>query len=158
MDAERDAEDLRIAWGWMDSSPRWFRESLATWKETLDEFIEDAEREMIYGIYLEGEITAVIRFIPDKNQMFDLHLYAKRKTPFDVLLQGCRSIKAYLFDKGVKGLYGWINTRHRGVIRLYRELGFTDNGARETKGEAHGRPLEWMNFVSVNEKVIDLNA
>lgn len=156
LDPEKDREYLREAWHFSDSAPQWFKDASSAWKETFEEFAAGVENEMVYGVFTDDALTAAVRLIPDEKMFFDIHLYAKRKTPFDVLLQAGESVKQYLFDRGVKCFYGWICEKNRGVIRLYRELGFVHNGATEIKGEYRGRPILWLNMICPNPKFIDL--
>lgn len=155
LDEKKDVELLREAWSWSDASARWFREANDAWKETFEDFLKSAKDEMLFGVYAE-ELTAVIRLIPAGGQIYVIHLYAKRKTPLEVLVSAGNTLKEYLYNKGVNGFFGWIPTRNRSIIRLYEMLGFRFSGYRQYKPGESGRVFEWRQMIS--HKNIEQNA
>jgi hypothetical protein len=149
LDTEKDEQTLREAWNWSRAAPRWFRESLECFKESEDEFIEATRNEMLF-LVTDTEPTAVIRLVPTGEKRFTIHLYAKRKTDFEVLTQAGLSLKKYLFDKDIARAFGgWIPPQNRGVIKLYHALGFQFSGLRCFRGQIRGRVAEWLYMASV---------
>jgi hypothetical protein len=147
LNEQKDIELLREAWAWRDSAPQWFK-SLNTENETWDEFIANAHEELLIGIFDES-LLAVIRLVQHRLGLFELHLMTRRKADWNILLQAGLSAKQYLFDKKVaQTFFGWIPRRNKGIVRLYRALGFVHNGERCYKGQTHGRPIEWLLFQS----------
>lgn len=157
LDPEKDMDLLREAWDWRDDAPRWFQESLAIDKESWDDFVSGSKDEWHYGIFSDG-LMAVVRLIQSSPRVFNIHLSARRKTDFEVLLTAGKSIRDYLFDKGVLGFYGYLPTVNRGVSKLYEELGFTDTGIRVFKGQIRGRVGELKHYALLNQKMFASNG
>ncbi len=144
LDETKDVEELKTAWSWFEETPAWFKESLASSKETLADFLRSAENELLIGIF-EKQITAVLRIVP-QNGVYELHLMAKRRTDWGILVQAFASVRDFLSERGIDKFGGWIPKKNRAIIRLYRSLGFQYNGIRCFQGKTHGKIIEWYYF------------
>jgi hypothetical protein len=146
-----DEELLKEAFGWQDNAPDWFKQSQATEDETLDDFLETAKDKLFYGIF-DNEFTALIRLNPFSQKVFSIDLFAKRKTDWSVLAEAALSLKHYLYDNDVcHGFFGWIPDKNRGIVRLYKFLGFSHNGIVCYKGQYHGKVVRWLLMASKRE-------
>lgn len=154
LNIDKDMPIITEAWNWRFTAPKWFRESLDIWKEDFDEMLAAMPNELHYGVFVDDQPTAVIRLIEERGQIFNIHLSAKRKTDFEVLLQAGSSVRDYLFDRGVKSFYGFLPTVNRGVSHLYERLGFTDTGIRIYKGTIRGKTGEFKHYSLVNPKLL----
>lgn len=150
LDETKDRSILETAWNWSQGAPNWFKNALAVHKETLKDFLHESANELIIGIFIDNEPQSVVRFVPMANGLYELHLMAKRKTDFNILLQACESIKQYVFDNGIKRLGGWIPARNRHIVRLYKLLGFNQRGQIVREGTFHGRDIVWVYFEKSN--------
>lgn len=137
-----EIELFEEAWGWVEGAPDWFKATFSAWGETKSEFFESAENEMRFGLFDNG-LTAVIRLVPVK-EYYCLHLYARKKTNFELLTAAGLGLRDYLTAKGVKGFFGWIAPQNRSVVRLYKLLGFEYLGITKYKGHFKTKPIEWM--------------
>lgn len=138
----QDEKNLRTAWAWAENAPRWFTESQD--KETEEDFLSTADEKLFYGIF-DKEMTALIRLTPYSGKVFEIDLFADRKTDLNVLTEAGLSVRDYLIDKGIaKGFFGWISRQNRGIRKLYASLGFTACGIKCYRGKTHGRPVEWL--------------
>ncbi len=146
LNEQSDAELLREAWAWAETMPDWFKEVQAEHKETLNDFLDAAKDELIIGVFTECGLSAVIRFVPQMAGLYELHLMAKRGTDFEVLLNACQSIKFYVFDHGFRHLGGWAAEKNRPVVRLYRQLGFSQSADFKMQGTIHGKTAKWLFF------------
>lgn len=144
LDENKDESLLDTAWKWEREAPEWFKEVQSAHKETFIEFLTSAKTELLAGIFIDNNLSAVIRFVP-QDGMHELHLMAKRGTDFNLLLEACKSIKEYVFERGVEILGGWVARVNRPVIKLYRLLGFAHLDNR-TEGTVRGKPAEWWYF------------
>lgn len=144
---------LREAWGWQTEAPRWFRESQEAEAETLEHFLETAPDRLFYGIFEDEELKALIRLEPFRGRIFGIDLFARRDLSLEVLTSSGLSIKCFLYDRGVaNGFFGWIPRFNRGIVKLYRNLGFAPCGIRCFKGRTHGKAVEW--WLMTNKKEV----
>lgn len=150
LNIDKDMDVIKTAWGWRDTAPRWFRELLDVYKEPWSEYVENFPNELHYGVFTDGEPQAIVRLIEAHPWIYNLHLSAKRKTNFGVLVQAGLSLRDYLFDQGIHGFYGNIATINRGVCKLYEALGFIDTGRRTVKGTIHGKDVVWKQYSLVS--------
>lgn len=141
---ESEIDLLTEAWNWADEMPEWFKEFRAVHPETFESLI-GTENQLLIGVFFP-DLCALARFILCPNGTYDIHLYVKRKTDPEMLFNACQSIMYYLFDQGIKGLSGWIPKRHTGIVNLYKNLGFTNNGIRCFEGKVKGKLIEWLYF------------
>lgn len=135
---------LETAFHWADEMPDWYKEFQQIHLETFDSFIGTGNQ-LFIGVF-QGELRALARFVLCPNGIYDIHLYVKRKTDPEMLFNACQSIMYYLFDQGIKGLSGWVPSKHRGIVNLYKNLGFTNNGIRCFEGKVKGKLVEWLYF------------
>lgn len=154
LDSEKDRDVLVEAWNWRESAPKWFRESLEIFKESKEEYLEAAPRELHFGVFAENEATAVIRLVEEKPWVFCIHLSARRKTDFNLVLEAGLALRDYLFSQGVQSFYGWLPTVNRGVSKLYESLGFSDTGIRVFKGTIRGKTGVFRHYALVNPKML----
>lgn len=137
---ENETELLTTAYHWSDDAPDWFRQHQE--EESLDDFLSIGDR-LYYGVFAD-ELTAIVRLTPFSNMIFNIDLFAKRKTDWQILCEAGKSMKEYLFDNGVNGFFGWISSKNRAVIRLYEALGFSHNGLVCYRGQYHNRAVRWL--------------
>lgn len=135
---------LTEAWGWADSAPQWFQQSQDDANETLDDFLTPNESVLLVGIFVDETATAVIRLTQVREMIFAIDLFAHRKTDWQILLNAGLSVQEYLFEKGVKGFFGWIPSKNRPIVKLYQCLGFVHRGIKCRRGVMHGRSIKWM--------------
>lgn len=150
LDHEKDMPVLEEAWNWRNSAPQWFRDSLDIFKESWEEFLVAVPDELHYGIFVDEKPTAVVRLIEAYPAVYNIHLSAKRKTDFNIILDYGLRLRNFLFENEVKGMYGWIVKENRGVCHLYEQLGFTDTGIRCYKGMIGNRLGEFRHYAIIN--------
>lgn len=143
-----DRKLLRDAWRWINDFPEWFRDSFNIHKESLSQFLLDSKNELLIGIFIDNQISSVIRFVPMHNNLYELHLMTKRGMDFEVLFRACLSIKAYVFDHGMTRIGGWIPTKNRHIIKLYKMLGFYQRGEIKKQGMIKKTVGVWCYFES----------
>jgi hypothetical protein len=141
---ESETELLTTAFHWADEMPDWYKEFQAIHLESLESFI-GSENQLFIGVF-QDDLVALTRFILCPKGFYDIHLYVKRRTDPEMLFTACESIMYYLLDQGIKGLSGWIPVKHKGIVNLYRNLGFIHNGIRCFEGKVKGKIVEWLYF------------
>lgn len=148
LDSDKDRDLLIEAWHFRDTAPRWFRECLDIFKETLGEYLENSRDEFHFGVFDE-RLLAVVRLIPETPGVWNIHLSARKGTPVEVLLAAGLNIKERMFEHGAS-FYGYIYHRNRTICRLYESLGFEDSGLRVYKGQIRNKVVEWVHYVLLN--------
>jgi hypothetical protein len=147
LDEERDL--FIEAYNWRYDAPRWFQECLDIWKETLEDYLENAKDELHYGVWDDEVFVAVIRLIQDASGLFNIHLSVRRGTDWNVLLAAGNCLREFLRSVGVSGTYGYLPVINKSISKLYQCLGFSDTGIRVFKGVVHGRLMEWQHYLLV---------
>jgi hypothetical protein len=150
LNLEKDLDIVQEAWTWADTAPRWFRETLAITKESWEEYLANFPNELHYGVFVEDQPTAIIRLIEAAPFIFNLHLSAKRKTDFRVLVEAGLNLRDHLFEHGIIGFYGHLPVMNRSVSKLYEALGFEDTGVRSVDGQIRGKDVEWKQYGILN--------
>lgn len=150
LNIDNDLELFREAWSWRYAAPKWFQEALDIFKETFEEYLEAIPNELHYGVFIEGEISAIVRLVEIGPRVFNTHLYAKRKTDFGMLLEACQAIRDHLFAQGAIAYIGWIPSNNRSIARLYENLGLRETGMRCFKGTIRGRLAEFRHYCCIN--------
>lgn len=150
LDETKDADLLRMAWSWKEDAPKWFRDSVMVENETFEDFIKSAKDEILFGVFnaeyyhfKEPEPTAVIRLTAHFLDTYQIHLMAHRATDWQVLAQAGLSVKKYLEERGAS-FFGWIPARNRGIVRLYKFLGFVNKGVKCYRGKMRNRAILWL--------------
>lgn len=151
LDAVEDRDRLVEAYNWRETAPRWFRECLDVWKESLEEYLNSAADELHYGIWGGEEMLATVRLIPcEPAGTYNIHLNAKKGIDFEALFVGACTLRDFVFKQGKVHVYGYLPSINRGISQLYECLGFVDSGIRVFKGVVHGKVIEWKHYVIAN--------
>jgi hypothetical protein len=150
LDSEQDKDFLIEAWHFKDTAPRWFRECLDIFKETIDEYLESARDEFHFGVFDDEGLAATVRLIPERPTIWNLHLYARKGASLDILLAAGIDIRERMLPHGAT-FYGYLPVRNKGVSWLYEALGFVDSGLRLYKGVVHGKVVEWKHYIMWNK-------
>jgi hypothetical protein len=149
LDIDKDRELFIEAYNWRNRAPRWFRECLNIWKESLEEYLENAVTEFHYGVWVDGEFQASIRLIETVPRIFNIHLYARRGVNLEDLYVSGVTLRDFLVKQGIAGFYGYLPIINKGISHLYECLGFEDTGIRVFKGVIRGRVVEWKHYALV---------
>jgi hypothetical protein len=151
LDGDADRDLLIEAWHFRDTAPRWFRECLDIFKETKDEYLENAKGELHFGVFEDDRLDAVIRLIPEKPTVWNIHLSARKGIALETLLAAGVNVRERML-KHDASFYGYLPERNKGISRLYEALGFVDSGLRLYKGVVHGKVVAWKHFILLNEQ------
>ena len=150
---------LETAWKWHELAPKWFRDSYDAEDETKEDFLQNAGEPLLIGVFQDSAMTALLRFSEVAPDVCNIDLFAHRETDGEMLTTACFSVQKYLFDKGVKGLYGWTVKQNRFVVNLYKKLGFRHDGIKRFRGKIKNRPCEWLyfeNFLTSNANTVKI--
>jgi hypothetical protein len=149
LDSDTDRDLLIEAWHFRDTAPRWFRECLDIFKETKEEYLENSRDELHFGV-IDDQLLAVIRLIPEKQGMWNIHLSARKGTAPEVLLAAGLNVRERMVKHGAS-FYGYLPERNKTIGLLYEALGFVDSGLRIYKGVVHGKVVCWKHYWNLNK-------
>jgi len=141
-----NVELLRTAYNWQYDAPAWFQYCANVWKESEAEYLANAPNELHYGVFDNDDLVASVRLIEVVPYAMILHFSVKRQTTLNNLLEQLIAIKHHVINSPVQVLFGYIPSFNRGTINLYKQLGFTDTGARCYKGVWKGKSIKWLRF------------
>lgn len=152
LDVDKDKDLLIEAYDWRLTAPAWFRKCLDIFKETKEEYLENAKDEMHFGVFEDEEMKAVIRLVQDRPGVLNIHLSAKKGADIEMILAAGETLRDLLFEKGVQSFFGYLPTLNKGISKLYEALGFHDTGIRVYKGQIHNKVVCFRHYFLANPR------
>lgn len=150
LDPTDDEPLFHIAFGWLEDSPSWRRETEAIFG-TLDRVqylanTHDTHRIDI-GVFDGPEFVADVILTLRAKGVYEVHFEAApHADPTMVIEAGC-AIRDQMFGEyDMRTAYTWTPKWNRGVLRINKALGFKPTGVKMLRGTARKRLVDWVQF------------
>lgn len=150
-----DLEIFRAIWGWWDSTPRWFRETVSrpSWEKFQAETLSG--RFAYFGLF-DGEIIKGVivaeEIIPG---FFEIHTQAARRSDVREITKKAYAVGYYLFEKfGAREVSAWIPAYHHSNLAMAAKCGLERDGSRYIDGQTHKRLAIWVRLAMGRERYL----
>jgi hypothetical protein len=146
---------LRAAWGWSADAPVRFRRVLAVEVKGAEAFLAHANQPNVtnFGIWLDGEIAALLQFTEHAPGIYESHLSAQRGANLTTLTDACGDVMDYLFGEcSAALLFVWVWKRNRPVIQLCQDCGLYWDHRTRWQGLLNRHFLEWLRLSITKER------
>lgn len=148
---------LRQAFKWDADVPRWYRDSDAMCRPSLDVYLRMAhdEDQVDIGVFDGDEMVGLVTFDHKMNGVAEVRLSAKRGAPIDMLTEAAYQLRHQFFSLGMNAGVVWIAKRNRQIVKLCEVVGFVRD-VTMCRGVYHrpkgDRPIEWVRLITTREQ------
>lgn len=155
LDPVADSAHLTTAWGWLQDSPAWYRQSASIFgSDSLDTYLYNArqERRIDVGVFEKGELAAIIGLTLRSKHCYEVQLDAAHSAPIELLVTAGSEVRDYMLSYGMQQAFAWLPRWNRSVKRILGEIGFTSDYLMMFRGKLRGRPIEWQRYSFIAPK------
>lgn len=146
LDPIKDRGCFVEAYSWDKDYPRWYQDLEKIAHLPLDKFIDQAPERADFGLFVP-DLVGMISILRRAPQVFEGHVWAKRRTPIEPLGSfGAQLRESLQGDLDMKFGYVWIAQKNLPIKKLCAMIGLRPDGAIEIDGESHGRPIVWERY------------
>lgn len=159
LDPIADESLLRESFAWDRNAPQWYKDQDSVFgPQDVDDFLTMLKEpnHILIGIFDVGMIgLLVLEHVA--QDVFNAHLWAKRKAPFNVLAEGAYQVIQDFLRMGMKEGVVWVGEKNVGVRKLCDNIGFQHDGICMFKGSYRNRLIKWLRY-SVKAKAVELEV
>jgi hypothetical protein len=145
-----DESLFHIAFGWLEDSPSWRRETEAVFatldrEQYLQATLDPARIDI--GVFNGPEFIANVILTLRGMDIYEVHFEAAPDAdPKTIIAAGCQ-IRDLMFGQyGMQMAYTWTPKWNRGVLAINKALGFEPSGVMMIHGTARGRLIDWVQY------------
>jgi hypothetical protein len=147
LSVEEDFKLFREVYRWDRDYPRWYKDAEKVARLKFRTFIEQAKERADIGVF-DPEFTGLISVIKRTPEIYEGHVWARRKTSVETLAWAVFNVRESLEKElGMRAAYVWVVKRNRPVRKLCTMAGLMADGAKLIDGESHGKPITWVRHI-----------
>lgn len=149
LDPKKDGALFVTVFEWLLAAPEWLQTS-----EGIDPTVRITSirnpANVFIGIFVEGELSAVVSLTLTGKHIYEVSLEARRGTNLELIaLAGCE-IRDQMFRYGMQCAYTWTPRWNRPVLAVNKAIGFQPDNVSMWRGSVGDRTMEWVRYSLVN--------
>lgn len=147
LNALADESLFAQAYMWAQEAPRWFRESEEVFNgESFGDYHLKVCEENRFSVgFFENEIlVALMTFTEWAPGLLEVDLSAARGVNVKELGDSAFELRCQFFERGLKELFSFVDSRNKGAIGICHEAGLKEDGVEMYRGASGSKPIRWI--------------
>lgn len=147
LDPAADAALFALTFEWREAAPLWWRQADEAFgrRDFFDIYAAARDpRQADFGVFEGGALVGVVTLTARGGGTFEADLGARPRTDPTLLARAGYRLREELFRNGAAEIFVWVARVNRGVRRIARAAGLSEDGVTAYRGAARGRAVEWV--------------
>lgn len=149
LDPTADEALFHLAFGWLEDSPSWRRETEAVFGTlNREEYLQAtlAPHRIDIGVFRGPEFIALVTLTMNAVNIYEVHFEAAPDADPKLIIQVGQSIRDQMWEYDARLFYTFTPHWNRGVLAINKALGFKPTGVIMAKGTCRGRLIDWLQY------------